>query len=58
MNQTDLVSTNDSNNSTEGELVITEEGTSSPCIVITEEGMPSGPNRPEPPQPSPSPKPC
>ncbi|MGC1131234.1 MAG: hypothetical protein WA941_00320 [Nitrososphaeraceae archaeon] len=53
-NQTDLI---DNSNSTEGELVITEEGTPSPCIVISEEGTPSGPGRPQP-QPSPSPKPC
>lgn len=43
MNQTGLVSNNGNNNSTEEDL------------VITEEGMPSGPNRPEPPQPKPSP---
>ncbi|MGC1131569.1 MAG: hypothetical protein WA941_02000 [Nitrososphaeraceae archaeon] len=56
MNQTGLIS---NNNATEGEMIIKEEGTSSPCIIIREEGTPSGPSRPQPqPQPSPSPKPC
>ena len=55
MNQTDSIK---NNNSIEGDIIITEEGTSSPCIIIREEGTPSGPSRPEPPQPSPSPKPC
>jgi hypothetical protein len=54
MNQTGLIN---NNNSTEGDIIITEEGTSSPCIIIREEGTSSGPSRPQP-QPTPSPKPC
>ncbi|MGH9982867.1 MAG: hypothetical protein ACRD8W_02795 [Nitrososphaeraceae archaeon] len=54
MNQTGLIN---NNNATEGEMIIREEGTSSPCIIIREEGTPSGPSRPQP-EPSPSPKPC
>jgi len=54
MNQTDLIN---NNNITEGDIIITKEGTSSPCIMIREEGSPSGPSRPQP-QPSPSPRPC
>ena len=52
MNQTGLTN---NNNSTEGDIIITEEGTPSPCIIIREEGVPSGPSQP---QPQPSPTPC
>ena len=58
INQSGLIN---NNNSTDGNLVIKEEGTpSGPCIVIKEEGTPSGSSRPQPPQPKPgpSPKPC
>lgn len=54
MNQTGLIN---NNNATEGEMIIREEGTSSPCIIIREEGTPSGPSPPQP-EPSPPPKPC
>jgi hypothetical protein len=54
INQTGLIN---NNNATDGEMIIKEEGTSSPCIIIKEEGTPSGPNYPQP-QPSPSPNPC
>lgn len=39
MNQTGLIN---NNNATDGELIIKEEGMSSPCIIIREEGTPSG----------------
>lgn len=60
MNQTEPI---DNVNTTEGDFVITEEGKPSElCLVINEEGTPSSPGRPQPPQPSPqpspSPKPC
>jgi hypothetical protein len=35
MNQTDLIN---NNNIAEGDIIITKEGTSSPCIIISEEG--------------------